>query len=192
MYTPCFRDSRPWAGQHGIVLITTLIMIVMLTLVVLTSLRVSLSSSSISKNVNNSLAAKAAAQSAIETVINDPGFRLDPTAVSATPKQIDVNGDGTADYSVTVTATCVGARPVLKSELDVQGNPADSACSGGGSSENAGIVFASGTVSGASLCSDSRWNIRGIASRANSGDRADLSQGVTVRIPADDAMSFCN
>lgn len=179
--------------QQGIILITALILVVMLTLVVLTSLSISLSSSSISKNVDSSLAARAAAQAAIETIINDPAFRNDPAAVAATPVNIDSNSDGIADYTVAMTATCTGARPVLETELDTLGNPDDQPCSVASSSKNSGIVLAAaGAVPGSSLCSDSRWTIRGVATRANSGDRADLSQGVSVRIPISKAMSFCN
>lgn len=182
--------GKRYNTQGGLILITSLIMIVMLTLVILTSLSVSLATVGISKNVDNSMAARAASQSSIETIINDPGFLANPTAVGTTPLTVDSNSDGVADYTVTMTAACVGSRPVLLSELNTA-LAADAVCIKGGSEENAGIVSAAGTITGVSLCSDTRWNIKGISARTNAADRAEVNQGVAVRMPLDDSLSFC-
>lgn len=179
--------------QQGMVLMTSLIMIVLLTLVVTVSLNLSLSSNSVSKNLNSSIAAQAAAQRAIESVISNPGFLANPAAVAATPFSVDANGDGTSDYTVAITASCIGSRPVLDSELNTQNNPQDVPCQAKGSMSNSGIEIAAGTVSsGNSLCKDTRWNIKAIATGQNNSSRSEINQGVSVRMPVDSAITACS
>lgn len=186
---PSRRKPFVPASQRGIILITSLIMIVMITLVVLTSLSLSLASIGVTKNVDGSLTAKAAAQAAIESVISDPGFISNPSAVALNALPIDSNSDGVSDYSVTMAAACVGARPVANSELTT--SSADANCRAGDGVANSGIEVASGTIAGNSLCTDTRWNISATATRSNSGDRAVVNQGVAVRVPVDEAATSC-
>lgn len=187
MQTRLHKALRP---QRGIILITSLIMIIMLTLVVLTSLSVSLASSGVSRNLDGSLAAKAAAQAAIESIITNPAFLDNPTSVSATPVSIDANSDGTADYSVAMAASCVASRTLPASELDTSAHPELKDCVGSGTVQNSG--YQTTGASGDSLCAETRWNIQGVATRTNYGDRATVSQGVSVTVPIDDAKSFCS
>ena len=184
------QHQRP-GQQRGLILITSLIMVVMLTLVVVTALSVSLASRSVAKNIDGSLAAKASAQMAIETIINDPGFVDNPAAVSNAPIQIDANGDGTTDYSVALQASCVAQRKVPQSEID-SNNENEYMCNGGGDFKNSGFAVTSGTVlSGLSDCTDTRWNISATSTRSSYGDRATVNQGVSVRVPNAKAVSYC-
>lgn len=177
--------------ERGLILITSLIMIVMLTLVVVTSLSISLASNGVAKNIDGSLAAKASAQMAIEQIINDPGFVDNPTAVAAAPVMIDANGDGTSDYSVSLQAACVAVRKVPSSEIDTT-NDNEKMCKGEDEFKNSGYAVAAGSVqSGFSDCTDTRWNISATSTRANFGDRATVNQGVSVRVPNAKAVSYC-
>lgn len=185
------RSGRPAAQEQGIVLITTLVLIVMLTLVVLTSLSVSLASIGIAKNVDQSMAAKAAAQDAIEGIITNPAFLRNPTAVSATAYSIDGDSDGTDEYSVAMTARCVGARTVPMSELNSTVS-SDVVCMQGSQMNNSGIVIAGANTGDLSVCADTRWNIRSIATRSTIGARGEINQGVAVRLPLDDTTSYCH
>lgn len=175
-------------AQYGFVLFTVLMMIVLLSLAVVSALNLSLSSLGVVKNQNASVAAQTAAQSAIETVISSPAFVADPASIAATPVSIDTNGDAVADYTVTLSASCVAVRPVLQSELNTT-IANDLPCVQGGAAINTGIQMAANT---ASLCSATQWNIRGIATSASTGARAEVNQGVAVRMPIDDAATFCS
>lgn len=177
--------------QQGMVLITSLIMIVLLTLVVTISLSMSLTSTSVSKNLNSSMAAKAAAQRTIENLISNPGFVANPAAVAATPVAVDANGDGVADFNVVMSAVCAGARPVPSIELN-ETKPEDRVCRAGDSLSNSGIEVAAGTVSRNSLCTDTRWNIKATATGQNNSSRAEINQGVSVRMPMDSAATVCS
>lgn len=191
MHATHFRPvaNRP-ARQHGIVLITALVLMVMLTLVVLTSLSVSLASIGISKNVDNSLAAKAAAQDAIEGIITNPAFLRSPTTISTTAYSIDGDSDGTAEYAVSMRAACVGGRLLPVSELNSY-SASDLACQNTAAMNNSGIVVSGGNSNQMSVCGDTRWNIRAVATRSNVGARGEINQGVSVRLPADDMTTYC-
>ena len=83
--------------QHGSTLLVALIMLVLLTLVAVSAINSTTSSVQMVGNAQFREEANAAAQQAIEQVLSTPDFMTTPPVA----QNIDVNRDGTADYTVT-------------------------------------------------------------------------------------------
>jgi len=85
--------------QRGIVLLMGLIMLVVMTLIALVAINLSTSSIQVVGNSQFRQEALAAGQKAIETVISSSDFMT----TAPRPQTIDVNMDGTPDFTVTFT-----------------------------------------------------------------------------------------
>lgn len=145
--------------QRGSTLIVALIMLVLLTLIALSAMKSTTSSIQVVGNAQFREEARAAAQKAIELVLSDNSannFRK----ITPVPQNIDVNGDGTADYAVTFTpAPCwLSKTPVGQNDPGV---PAVCAASGG-----------------LAICSWALWDITAVVSDVNTGASVILHQGV--------------
>lgn len=103
--------------QRGSTLVIALVMLVLLTLTAISAMNSSSSSIQIVGNAQFREEANAAAQQAIESVISNSNFQ---TAVPA-PQNIDINGDGNNDYTVTFNPapSCVSYVPVAPSDTNV-------------------------------------------------------------------------
>ncbi|MEK6592718.1 MAG: PilX N-terminal domain-containing pilus assembly protein [Pseudomonadota bacterium] len=165
--------------QSGSVLMISLVMLVMLTLFVLTVINTTNINSRIARNMQTEAEAQAAAQQAIEQVIS-VDFTPAPASVAGN-LAVDVNNDGTTDYTVAVAVpTCTGSVPIKTVDLDIA-KPSDAACLGSGAVAAAGIVGLGG--SGNSLCSNSRWDVRASTTDPVSGaTNVTIHQGVAVRV----------
>jgi len=141
-----------------------------------------------------SLAPLVATQEAIETVISTPQFISTPANAVLNPCGTantlctDVTGDGTPEYTTTLTPQpqCVTVKPIKNSDLDLATSEGLS-CSAG-QAQQFGVA---GAVTGDSLCSNTVWEITAVTTGANSGASATVTQGVGVRISSDDAGSSC-
>lgn len=96
--------------QSGFTLIMGLILLVMITLIAVTAINISSNQAQIVGNAQFRSEALAAAQAAID--LNLVGSFYAPVT-----QNIDVNGDGSADYAVTFPSgtTCVSAKPAKSS-----------------------------------------------------------------------------
>jgi hypothetical protein len=166
--------------QSGSTLLISLVMLVMLTLFVLTVINTTNINSRIARNMQAEAEAQAATQQAIEQVISID-FTPAPASVAGNVA-VDINNDGTTDYTVAVaTPVCTGSVPIKTVDLDIA-NPADAACIGSGAVASAGIVGVGG--SGNSLCSNSRWDVSASATDPVSGaTNVRLHQGIAIRVP---------
>ena len=153
--------------QSGSVLMISLVMLVMLTLFVLTVINTTNINSRIARNMQTETETQAAAQQAIEQVIS-ANFTAAPAAVNVA---VDINNDGTPDYTVAVAQpTCVNSIPIKTPEL------------GSAAVQASGIIGAGG--SGNSLCSNTRWDVRASTTDPVSGaTNVTIHQGVAVRVP---------
>jgi len=86
-------------SQRGSTLLVALVMLVLLTLIALSSMNATTTSIQVVGNAQFREEAAAAGQAAIEAVISSSAFQTTPPAA----EQIDINGDGVMDYSVTFT-----------------------------------------------------------------------------------------
>lgn len=168
--------SRP--GQRGATLTIALIMLVMLTLFVLASINMSSMNFRVMGNEQSRNEALAAAQQGIEQVAST-NF---PAAPVATTVNVDVNGDGTADYTVAVAKpVCQNAIPIKLVELDI-GKAGDIPCFGSGVSPAPGTPMGG---AGNSLCANTQWDIAASVTDAatNTGTAATVHQGIGQRVP---------
>jgi len=169
--------------QRGVTLLVGLIMLVVLTLLVISAIRSSTTNLRIVGNMQMQEEAAAAAQQAIEQVISS-NFTANPVSSVIT---VDINNDGTADYSVSVAQpTCTGSVPLMNANLNAA-NPSDAPCMSSSTASNTGIMFASGTpaTAGQSWCFMQQWDVQAQAtSLTGTGAAATLHQGVSLRVPA--------
>ena len=164
-------------GQSGAALPVSLILLVLLTLIVVSIIKSSNVNSKVAGNMQIQKESEAAAQHAIDSVISTTFYAAPASSVVS----IDINNDGTNDYSVQVDKpACSTVKPIKLSELDA-GNANDVPCYASGSMQNSGIVGAGGT--GNSLCANQVWDIDGTASDLH-GSAASVKthQGVGVRV----------
>lgn len=168
--------------ERGVTLIVALIMLTALGLLAAFAIRAGTNNLTIVNNTQVRQQAFAAAQLAIERTISSSAFQANPAAVAAVPLTVDVDGDGVTDLDVSLdpAPACYRWRPIKLGELDAA-VPADLPCMGSGQAMSAGIDASGRTTSGDSLCADSEWNVRAIATDPRSGARVAINQGVAIR-----------
>lgn len=146
------QRTRGNKKQRGITLLVSLIMLVVLTLMVVSAIRMSNSNLKTVGNMQIKNEATAAAQQAIEMIIGNVNNFYTPAARTIT---IDVNNDGVVDYSVSTAA------PVCLKMVPVEGYSAD---------------FAE------SAPKESYWDLRAVATDSRTGASVTVHQGVRVRL----------
>ena len=93
---------RTRSSQRGVTLFVALVLLVMVTLLAVSSFRVSNTNLKVIASMQGKGEAQAAAQAAIEKVISNAAFAEDPQLVAATPIPVDLSGSGKNEYSVTL------------------------------------------------------------------------------------------
>lgn len=172
--------SAQRSRQSGAVMLVSLILLVVLTLFVLAAMNFTNVQTRIAGNMQVRNELKSVAQQAIEQVIS-ANFSTNPAPNDVS---FDVNGDGTNDYAVHVTHTCVSSLTIKVDDLNIT-NPSDLACTLSASEENAGRGIA--TPSNASLCADSLWDVAATATDASTatfktGGSVTVHQGIAIRV----------
>lgn len=94
---------RPMTSQRGATLLVSLIMLVVLTLFVISAINLTNVNLRIVGNMQIQKEIEAAAQQAIEKVIST-------SAMTTGDVPVDINHDGTPDYSATVSKSCIGMK----------------------------------------------------------------------------------
>lgn len=188
------RFHRPHR-QRGMTLLVALIMLVLLTLLALTSANVGRSTIAIVGNMQSRDESMAAARQTIEEVISSTRFFTTPADAigsacdnTSNTRCIDVNGDGATDVRVALTPapSCVTAQSVMNTAIDVS-DTEEAGCLTG-AAQSFGIA---GSVTGASLCSDSLWEINAVATDTVTEASVQVTQGVSVRVAKDDIETSC-
>lgn len=173
----------PVRRQKGITLFVAMIILLMVTLLAVSSFRASNTNLKVVSSMQGRQEAISSAQAVIENVISLPYFSEEPAIVAATPQTVDINNDGTADFTVTLAPVpaCIRARPTTPAQLDLN-NINDRKCLG---SARAGA----GAI--ASFCSDTIWEITANTSDRVTGAATSVRQGVALRVSATDALTAC-
>jgi len=187
-------STRLPARQHGMTLLVALIMLVLMTLFALSSFNIGKSNSQAVANMQSRNQALAAAQGTIAEAISLPTFTSAPANALVLPcagpntRCVDVNGDGINDVTVTLTPapSCVASQTIKNSSLNLS-LPSDAGCSTG-ASQSFGIV---GSAAGDSLCANTLWELTASAVDSVTQARANVAQGVTVRVSRDDVVNNC-
>lgn len=169
--------------QQGATLLIGMVMLVVLTLLVVFSLRSGNTNLRIAGNMQSQAEAAAATQQVIEQVVGD--LALAATDISLVEAQKITVANGNANYIVqveTMVGKCIFTAPVLKSQLD-PAKANDLPCFA--SVDTDGAVTAAGKLTTQPpSCSTQQWNIVAEATDAVSGAKVAMVQGVTVRVPS--------
>jgi Tfp pilus assembly protein PilX len=178
--------SAPSCRQQGAALIVGMIMLILISLLAVASFRLGKTDLQIVGNMQQRKQALSAAQQTIEQVISTTQFTATPANALPNPcgavankACVDVNGDGVADVNVVITVLCSAIEPILNSALDLS-NPNDAGCAVG-TNPNSGVQGAS---TNNSLCSNSVWDTRAVATDVVTNAQYVIDQGVAVRVPS--------
>ena len=192
---------RPMHAQQGATLFVGLIMLVVLSLFLVSSLNTSTTNLKVVGNMQTKAEALSAAQETIETVISTPTFLSNPANAVPTPcgslnkMCTDLTGDGVPEFTTTLTPQprCMTARSVKTADLNLS-NTEDLGCTVG-AQQQFGIVHqqvgTQNAVGGNSLCGVTVWEINAQTVGTSSAATATVTQGVAVRINADDTETSC-
>lgn len=180
--------------QRGTTLVIALIMLVVITLLAVSSLGTTQMNLKVVGNMQSRGEALQATQQAIETVISTPLFIANPANAVLSPCGTantictDLNGDSTPDYTsrLNPVPSCVSVKEITVNELNLS-IAEDLGCAAG-QAQQFGIA---GVGSGNSLCANAGWEITAETSSTISRTRVTVTQGVAVRINADDMTTSC-
>lgn len=153
MKRPCDKTLR---RQRGSTLIVALLILVVAALLAIGAIQSNITSMRIGRNAQLALEAQMAAQRAIDSQLTTLAtFTGASGAPATTVQQIDIDGDGTNDFAVTVyRPTCVAIANAK--DYSYLTNPPK----------------------------DTTWTIRATAADLSGGNAtADISQGIRVRLP---------
>lgn len=188
------------AMQRGATLFVTLIMLVVISLFLVSAMNTATTNLKVVGNMQARTEAISVAQEAIETVLSTPTFITSPTNAVSSPCGAsntlckDINLDDTTTSSGALYTTvldpapaCVTVKPIKNSELNLAISE-DLGCAAG-QQQQFGVA---GAVTGDSLCSSTVWEVTAKTTDNNSGASVTITQGVSVRISADDAGSSCS
>ena len=180
MTTTRIRSSAH--AQRGATLFVGLIILALLTLHAIGALHTGTTQLRIVGNVQDRRLAEAAAETALGALVASPSFAADPIAAAAGNRLVDVDGDGRADFEVTLTVQCRGTRVLAAAALDPLLD-ADSACLG------------SSTLGAGSLCAQTQWDVQAVAAVPSTGPqtgvRSEIHQGIAIRIATSAAAASC-
>ena len=178
--TPSIAAAR---RQRGVTLFVALVLLVMVTLLAVSSFRVSNTNLKVVASMQGKGEAVAAAQTAIEQVLSSAAFAADPVAVAAVPIAIDLNGDGTADYSVSLNPkpACLKARPTNPADLDIT-KDSDRPCFG---------TALIGQANLATSCAETIWEVTATTKDSLTSAETMVRQGVSMRTSTTEAETSC-
>lgn len=181
--------------QRGMTLIVALVMLVLITLLAMSTFNLGKSSIQVVNNMQNRDEGVAASRRVLDEAMSGTRFFETPEDALNTPCEKsnqrchDINGDGTADIVTTLSQpSCVKVRNIKTSELDLA-NTEDQGCSLGTPNDF-------GTVGGAaqkgdSMCADSTWEMTATSEDKHVQSKAEVVQGVGVRISTDNVDTSC-
>ncbi len=167
--------------QQGATLLVGMIMMVVLTLLVVFSLRSGNTNLRIAGNMQTQAEAAAATQQVIEQVIGQIKVTEDLSLIAAQSVPV-VMGNVTYTVAVLAMNMCVMERPVLNSEL-ITSNANDVACFESADSDKA--IKADGTLTTKpSACKSQQWDIEAGVTDGTSGTKVTQVQGISIRVPS--------
>jgi Tfp pilus assembly protein PilX len=191
-------------NQRGIVLIFVMLFLVLITLLSISAFRASTTNLRATRNMMIRQEAQSAAQWAIEDTISNGNFE---TAAPA-PFTKDATGDGTNNYTVTMTVpTCKKIRYLMVKELPKNpatgipneewrtcdsGRTGQAQGSGPGLIEMAPAASAPATSTVKSYCAEALWDIQANVVDSRTNTQVEVHQGIAVPHPIDKIDAVCN
>lgn len=166
------RMAKPGRLQRGAILIVSLIMLMVLSLLAVSAIRMSTTELRSINSTQARLEALSAAQRAIEQILNS-NFAANIGGVANT---YSISVDAGQSYAVQVDAPCLKHREtILNSELDLT-NSEDAKC------------YAGGTVW--SDCARTTWELRAAVNQGLFGVNVQVKQGVGIRMDNASALAY--
>ncbi len=167
--------------QSGVALVVSLVMLVVLTLLVVSAIRFGNINLKISGNVQAQTESAAAAQVAIEKVVQSATGGANLSAMVATTTPVSTGGK---TYNVAVAKpSCIITKNVDMTTLNPN-NANDRPCFGQSDSDK--LVTSSGTLTSTpSACKDQSWNVAAQVGDGESGNNMKMVQGVSMRVGAE-------
>ena len=184
------------SNQRGATLVVALILLLLLALLGLGAFQTSVTDMKASGNMQARTEALNAAQETIETVISSRQFVVEPNNAITKPCEgpntycSDLNGDGTPEYKTQLAPapTCKTMKMLKVVELDLGSND-DLGCAVG-QSQQFGVAGAD-VAAGDSLCASSVWEVTAETAAVNGGAKVTVSQGIGIRVGADEMTGTC-
>jgi hypothetical protein len=183
----------PKAHQRGATLLVAMIFLILMSLFAISAFKSSTGNLRIIGNMQSRQEAIAVGQKAIEDTISSSVFTSNPAAVAATPVAVDIDGDGTVDYTATLNPQphCYRTKAIKSSDLN-PAIPADLACMTSSVVQQGGLDIPDAAAdAGNSLCANSEWNVGAQVLDQRSGAKVVVNQGIAVRVLETDAANAC-
>ena len=166
--------------QRGMTLFVAMIILVMVTLLVVSGFRVSNTNLKIVSSMQGRQEAVASGQAAIEQVLSSSFFSENPAIVASTPIDVDINGDATPDFTVTMgTPVCLRTAPVVLSNPPTQ---LQLDCAGSSR-------YPSATTP--TWCSNTIWEVTATTTDRLTAAQTTVRQGVGMTVEITNARSAC-
>ena len=186
------RSSSP-KRQQGIVLLIGLIFLVLLTLMAVAAFNIGKSDFMVVSNMQIRKESLRAAEQVLDEVITNTAIDLTKTTdifgLGTMARDIDINGTGTRNVTVTVAApSCVKVQSIKQSALNMS-NSNDLPCA---RSVDQGAGGVEGASTGDSLCSDVTWEVKATAVEALSSASATVVQGIGQRATTTKISLVCS
>jgi hypothetical protein len=177
------KTPSPRVSQRGFTLVMTLIFLVIFMLFAISMVSSSMINTKMAANQQYRLEAGAVAQQGIEQVMSQPFIRVPITLT--TPVAVDVNGDGTADFTAQVAPpACLDSKVIPNATLPVgdvckvPNNPNGNLILPGPASS------VSPPPTAPSMCSATQWDIQSaVTDPNNTAVAVTVHQGASVQVP---------
>lgn len=187
--------------EQGITLLVALILLVVMTLLAISAFHLGTTQTVVVGNAQRKMQAEAAAQLAIDTVVNSSNFTKNPAQAilnsgcdggGVNKLCVSSNGDGVNDITVTLTPKpyCVTAASIPANQLDLS-NGSSSPDLGCLSSPQQNQFAVEGATSGNTICANSTWEVNAVAADSTTGTSVTVTQGVAQRILTAQMSSYC-
>lgn len=179
--------------QRGVVLVIGLMMLILLTLMAVAALKFGTSNFAVVANQQTRAEAVRSAEQVIDQIIENQeivmtgGTNLFGTGSNTV--SIDINGDGTGDYSVVVAApTCVKRQVIPQNTLNFAVAD-DLGCARSVDQASLGVE---GAAAGDSICSTVTWDVTATASDAFQQNNVSVVQGIGQRVATTRVALVCD
>jgi len=173
------RTNLPRA-QSGMTLFVAMIILVMITLLITSAFKTSNTNLKVVSGMQGRQEAISASQAAIEDTISSAFFTSNPSLVAANPVGVDINNDGTDDYSVTMgLPKCLRVAPVV-----VSNPPTKVQTDCAGSSRLPGVITPT-------WCSNTVWELSATTTDKLTAAATTVRQGVGMTVEITSAKTTC-
>ena len=179
--------------QHGATLVVAMIFLILMSLFAISAFKSSTGNLRIIGNMQARQEAIAVAQQAIEQTLSSFLFTTSPDTVAATPLLVDIDGNGSNDYTASLNPqpNCYRTKVIKTTELNPS-LPADLACLKSSVVQQGGLdIIDAAADAGNSLCANSEWNVGAAVTDQRTGTKVAVHQGVAVRVLETDAANLC-